>query len=148
MFAGILGAPQRLDPPDGEDRAERLSLRSGKPFLCEGRRHRLDPFGDGHERNYDGFKPFAIAVPYRPGHAPRGGSGSKGRDVATHGQHFSMRGSLGASHSIGMEHISDYDLERYHFGMVKDEKELEHLEEQHHRMSGVRRARSGSGGLR
>jgi hypothetical protein len=28
-----------------------------------------------------------------------------------------------------MEHISDHDLERYYLGMVKDEKELEQLEE-------------------
>ena len=33
-------------------------LRSGKAFLGEGRPHRLDPFGEGHERNYDGFKTF------------------------------------------------------------------------------------------
>jgi hypothetical protein len=27
-------------------------------------------------------------------------------------------------HQIGMNHISDHDLERYHLGMVADEDEL------------------------
>ena len=30
---------------------------------------------------------------------------------------------------MGMEHISDHDLERYHLGMVVDEAELAPLEE-------------------
>ena len=32
-------------------------------------------------------------------------------------------------HYMGMEHISDHDLERYHLGMVVDEAELAPLEE-------------------
>jgi exodeoxyribonuclease III len=39
-------------------RARRLSSRRQLGILREGRRHRLDPFGEGHERNYDGFKTF------------------------------------------------------------------------------------------
>jgi hypothetical protein len=48
--------------PDSIKLAFKDPLRSGKAFLGEGRPHRLDPFGEGHERNYDGFKSFKIAA--------------------------------------------------------------------------------------
>ena len=55
-------SPAKGDDPDSIKLAFKDPPRPGKAFLGEGRPHRFDPFGKGHERNYDGFKPFAIAV--------------------------------------------------------------------------------------
>jgi hypothetical protein len=40
-----------------------------------------------------------------------------------------LRAFGGSVHYPGMNHISEHDLERFHLGMVKDEAELDVIEE-------------------